>query len=129
MSCAHRRNKIMRDLARVRILAQAAADLVNAEQKIYKTICDGVQVYKFSSDWEGATVETVRPNRQDTSESILQNSEHSGLESTESDRSENISEETEWHMGQSDRHLLPEEQSEGVQEFPKRRKGKRRSSE
>jgi hypothetical protein len=76
MSCADRRNKIMRDLKRVKILAQRTADLLNANQIIYKTICDGVQIYKFSQTWKGKSVCTVRPSRKDTSKDILSNTEY-----------------------------------------------------
>lgn len=101
MSCSDRRNKMMRDLKRVEILAQAAANLLNAPQKIYKTICDGVQVYKFSHDWQGKSVKIVRPDRQDTSESVLRSDEHVELEPTESSRYKNFTKKVRGDVEQS----------------------------
>lgn len=80
MSCSDRRNKILRDIKRVEILAQKTADLLNVTQIIYKVTCDGVQIYKFSHDWPGEAVKIVRPSRQNTSESVLPSDEHTESE-------------------------------------------------
>ena len=126
MSCSHRSNKMMRDISRVRILAQAVADLTQAEQIIYKTICDGVQVFKFSTDWKGPGVETVRPHREYTSKNILSSSEHSELEFIESEKLSYKERPAPVYLGQISRPILSEEQYEVLQQLPKRGKGKRR---
>jgi len=73
MACSQQNNQRFRNLDTVRILAQKAADMLQVDMKIYKTICDGVQIFKFSEDWSGNTVETVRFSREYSSENILPN--------------------------------------------------------
>jgi len=76
MSCSDRRNKILRDINRVEILAQKTADLLNVPQIIYKVTCDGAQIYRFSHDWKGKAVKVVRPSRKNTSEDIFPGDEY-----------------------------------------------------
>lgn len=110
MSCSDRRNAIMRDLTRVEVLAQKVADLHNAPQVIYKTICDGAQIYKFSSDWKGEAVKTVYPSGQHSSEDILRDNEHIGLESTEPTGRKSKRRRAEENLEQSSGSVLQEEQ-------------------
>lgn len=72
MSCYHRMNEKFRDLNVVRILAKKAADALSVDMIIYKTICNGVQIFKFSSDWKGTQVEVVQHIRPDSGGVILQ---------------------------------------------------------
>lgn len=84
MSCSNRRNNRYRDIAVVRVLAQATANATKTEQKLYKIICDGVQVFRFSTDWKGSTVEVIRPNGQHSGTSILSDNEQRGRDTVES---------------------------------------------
>ena len=72
MSCSSRMNEKYRDLEVVRILAQKAANALSVDMIIYQTICDGFKVFKFSQDWPGAKIETVR-FVEDASRSVLPN--------------------------------------------------------
>jgi len=75
MACSQQNNQRFRNLDTVRILAQKAANMLQVDMKIYKTICDGVQIFKFSEDWSGTTVETVQFSREYSSESVLPDNE------------------------------------------------------
>lgn len=86
MACSQQTNKRYRNLDTVRALAQLAADMLQVDMKIYKTICDGAQIFKFSEDWSGQTIETIRFNRKDTSSDILHNNEDWRNLATKSDK-------------------------------------------
>lgn len=75
MACSQQNNQRYRNIETVRALAQMSADMLQVDMRIYKTICDGVQIFKFSEDWSGQTIETVRFNRKDTSADILHDNE------------------------------------------------------
>ena len=75
MACSDRINERYRDLDVVRILAKKAANSLSVDMKIYKTTCDGIQVYKFSPDWQGEVTETVQFDRTNSSNNILSNNE------------------------------------------------------
>lgn len=75
MACSDRINERYMDLNTVRVLAKKAANSLSVDMKIYKTICDGIQVYKFSSDWQGEVTETVQFDRTNTGNNVLSNNE------------------------------------------------------
>lgn len=83
MSCANRRGKFQSDLQVVKILAQTTANLVGVTQKIYRTFCDGITIYKFSDYWTGEVVETVNPEATDTVSLIGDNTSEDILPSVE----------------------------------------------
>jgi len=66
-------NEKFKDLNVVRILAQKAANALSVDMIIYKIMCDGIQIFKFSENWQGQKVEIVHHDRGNTSENILPN--------------------------------------------------------
>lgn len=76
MGCYHRMNEKFRDLGVVRLLAQKSANALGVDMIIYKTICDGIQIFKFSQDWTGPQVEVIRFVGEDASTNILPNNEN-----------------------------------------------------
>ena len=75
MACNSIFNERYRDLNVVRVLAKKAANALSVDMKIYKTVCDGIQVFKFSEDWSGEITEIVQFDRSDKSNTVLQNNE------------------------------------------------------
>lgn len=84
MSCSNRINQHFGNLDVVRTLAQNTANLTGIEQIIYKHICYGKIIFKFSDYWPGESIEIVRPNRENTSTGVLSNNELGGFKPTES---------------------------------------------
>lgn len=84
MACSNKSIEIHRDINTVRELAKIASKLLNVEMRIYKTVCYGVEIFKFSEDYPGNVVEIVRFDGYNTSGGILQNSENKRRKSTES---------------------------------------------
>jgi len=99
MSCTNRTAKFQSSLDVVEILAQKAADLLQCPQVIYKTICNGSMVFKFSEKWDGAVEKTIYPTvaklqlgRDNTDKNILRNTEdrkHGIVESIKSKNKQN----------------------------------------
>lgn len=76
MACLNSNRDAYKNINTVRVLAQRVADLLSSDQKIYKTTCNGVEIFKFSASWKGEVVELVRHNRKDSSEDILRSYEN-----------------------------------------------------
>lgn len=66
MACHNRVMSTITDLNQVKLLAQRAAILTKADQKVYKAVCNGRIIYKYSPTWKGETICTVRYNPEDS---------------------------------------------------------------
>lgn len=88
MSCTDRRNSHHKNMFVIKGLAQKAANLTGINQILYKTICNGITIYKFSIDWKGEKIEVIQPSRKDSSKSILPSDGERKLESSKPEKRE-----------------------------------------
>ena len=98
MACSQQNNQRYRNIETVRALAQMSADMLQVDMRIYKTICDGVQIFKFSESWSGQILETIRFNRKDTSSNVLHDNEDWRNLVTKSTKSESSKKRTRGNM-------------------------------